>query len=94
MLEKQKGRSLDHDRTAAVDWSVPGSVERFPYKCTLCDKQVKLVRDLRAHMTTKHNLEKGFECHICGSMSTYKHNLLRHLRTVHGIKQDQLNTAI
>lgn len=74
----------------ASDWNLSSSVgypgERPPYRCSICNKQVKLLRDLRAHMTAKHNLEQGFECHVCGSTSTYKHNLLRHLRTVHGIK--------
>lgn len=73
------------------DWNLSSSSigypgERPPYTCSICNKQVKLLRDLRAHMTAKHNLEQGFECHVCGSTSTYKHNLLRHLRTVHGIK--------
>ncbi|ESN91566.1 hypothetical protein HELRODRAFT_96284, partial [Helobdella robusta] len=54
---------------------------RGRYKCSICFKEMRLLRDLRAHLATKHNLEKDFSCSVCGTGFTYKHNLFVHLRT-------------
>ena len=64
------------------------------YKCSLCFKEVRLLRDLRAHMATKHNLEKDFSCSVCGTGFTYKHNLFVHLRTVHKLNDRLVPSAL
>lgn len=85
--KKTTGEALMRSHTTtATPWSASLQMKKSPFSCTLCDKKVKLLRDLRAHMATKHNLEKDYACTICGSRFTYKHNLLCHMRTVHGMK--------
>ena len=60
------------------------------YNCDICSKEFRVLRDLRAHLATKHHLKKDFDCPICSVDFTYKHNLLAHIRSVHNVPTNSL----
>jgi uncharacterized Zn-finger protein len=54
------------------------------FTCQICGKGVGHSRDLRAHLSSKHNIGKKFMCPHCGVEFSYKHNLKTHMLKQHG----------
>ena len=55
------------------------------YECTVCGKKVTSKRSLEQHKTNAHGLgdKRSFSCDLCDYVTSYKHHLARHVRTVH-----------
>ena len=55
------------------------------YECTVCGKKVTSKKSLKQHMTNVHGLgeKRSFSCDLCSYVTSYKHDLNRHVKIVH-----------
>ena len=59
---------------------------RLFYLCPLCGKALRLERDLRGHLASKHRshvARKDFTCSVCGQEFGYRYNLNKHMKCFH-----------
>ncbi|KAF1760967.1 hypothetical protein GCK72_009220 [Caenorhabditis remanei] len=63
-----------------------------PFECKICGKSYKFKTYLKYHMTL-HTENASLECSVCKT-SMRKNNLRSHMKVVHDLVGDQLDTAI
>ncbi|EFO88340.1 hypothetical protein CRE_12238 [Caenorhabditis remanei] len=63
-----------------------------PFECKICGKSYKFKTYLKYHMTL-HTENASLECSVCKT-SVRKNNLRSHMKVVHDLIGDQLDTAI
>ena len=60
-----------------------------PYKCKLCSKQFHQIYNLTFHMHT-HNDKKPFYCEHCSKGFCRNFDLKKHIRKIHGVKNEKI----
>jgi hypothetical protein len=58
------------------------------YECPRCHKVIATPSDLKRHIKTVHEKEKGHKCEICPSEFTRKNTLTNHIKNVHFFDRD------
>ena len=57
-------------------------------KCDSCDKQFKIMKDLKTHVQIVHEKSKSFRCDFCEKTFSLKGNLNNHIKVLHRNEKD------
>jgi len=64
-----------------------------PYTCTRCDKTFSRAGNLRAHKLI-HTGVRPFPCNLCEKECREKIQLIKHLRSKHGVEDNQMHNFV
>ena len=59
----------------------------IPFKCEICDKELKSKNSLKKHFIVVHNSEGEHQCKICQKDFNIKRRLTLHMKVVHENKK-------
>ncbi|EFO96215.1 hypothetical protein CRE_14557 [Caenorhabditis remanei] len=63
-----------------------------PFKCEICGKSFKTKVSLKQHIAVHENV--SFECSVCKKTIRQRNNLYKHMKNVHDLVGNQLDTAM